>query len=120
MEILRHRAGRLPARRLCVGAIALLLVAAASGGIEGCNPDEETAVKEAIEADAHSGVDIGTIDVQDVNGNSAEATAFFDEHEFEVDLVKEAGKWIIDECSSEETLEIPSAECPLTSPGAAP
>lgn len=120
METLRRRAGRPPARRLCVGAIALLLVAAASGGVEGCNPDEETAVREAIEADAHSGVDVGTIDVQDVHGNSADATAFFDEHEFEVDLIKEAGKWIIDQCSSEDTLEIPSSECPLTSPGIAP
>jgi len=103
-----------------VGAVALLLVAGASGGIESCNPSEEEAVKGAIEGDIHSGVDVGTIDVQDVNGNSADATAFFDEHEFEVDLIKEGGKWIIDNCASEDTLEIPSSECPLTSLGVAP
>jgi hypothetical protein len=102
-----------------MGAVALLLVAGASGGIEACNPGEETAVKEAIEADAHSGVDVGAIDVQDVNGDSADATAFLEGHEFEVELVKEAGKWTVEKCSSEDTLEFPSSECPLASLGIA-
>lgn len=115
MESLRNRVGRLPAKHLCMGAIALLFVAASSGGIESCNGGEEGAIKDAIEADARGGIDIGTIDV-----NGDRATAFLEDHEFAVELVKEGGKWTVENCVDERTQEFPSQECPLNYVGISP
>jgi hypothetical protein len=110
MGILKHRAGRLSVKHLCLGATVLLLVAGASSGIESCNGGDESTIRDLIEAEAHGGADIKTIEV---HGDRADATTFLEGHEFEVELVKEGGKWTVDNCVDERTQEFPSQECPL-------
>jgi hypothetical protein len=108
MEFIRRIGKPRSRRRVGLLAIGLLLVAGCSG-ISSCDGGEETAVRDAIEAGLHGG-DVSTIEI---NGDSARATTFYEDHEFEIDLLKEGGKWTIENCVDESTHEFPSHECPL-------
>jgi hypothetical protein len=109
MGVFQRNGKRLPARFLAVLALGVLVVAVSSG-ISSCNPGEESAIKKALETELRGGLDVTTIDV---HGESADATTFLEGHEVEIDLVKEAGKWTIENCIDKTTHEIPSKECPL-------